>query len=149
MKKYRNKYLNKINLTRKNRRHELGISKKYISELGISYTKEYKRLMRQRRKAILKGGGDLPLSRIQQVYEDNIKLYSTLTCYLCFKSINFGNDSIDHKIPLFREGTNAYGNLGIAHISCNCSKGTKTEKEYRDWLAKKEVLSLCLVKLPE
>lgn len=141
-KRYRDKYLDKINLSRKKRRHTLGVSKKYNSELGISYTKEYKRITRQRRKAMLKGGGDLPIERIQKVYEDNIKKYNTLTCYLCYVAIQFGNDSIDHKIPLFRGGTNEYENLGVAHILCNKRKHTKTEEEYRNWLIEKEVLSL-------
>src|SRR3990167_5446003 len=30
---------------------------------------------------------DLTIKTIQQVYEDNIKKYSTLTCYLCLKPI--------------------------------------------------------------
>ena len=121
----------RINEHRREYRHRLGISKKYTSELGISYTKEYKTLHNQRYKALKKAGGDLPIARIQLVYEDNIKKYGTLTCYLCYCPIKFGKDELEHKIPLSRGGTNEYNNLAIAHKSCNCKKHDKTEKEYR------------------
>ncbi len=115
----------------KEQRHKLGINKKYNYELGISKTKEYKKLQRQKRKALKKGGGELPISRIQLVYEDNIKQYGTLTCYLCINPIPFGKDNLEHKIPLCRGGTNEYRNLGVACQKCNCKKHTKTETEYR------------------
>jgi len=121
-------YRNKYNIER---RHRLGISKRYNSELGISYTKEYKRLHRKKYKYMLKHAGELTVDKIQMVYEDNIKKYGTLTCYLCCELIVFGQDSLEHKTPLSRGGTNDYNNLGIAHISCNKKKHTMTEKEYR------------------
>ncbi len=119
---YRNQY--RINL-----RHKLGISKKY--NLGLSHTKEYKKMTRQKRKAFMKGGGKLSIQTIQQVYEDNIKRFGTLTCYLCLQPIPFGKDHLEHKTPLIRGGTNEYNNLAIACQHCNCKKHTKTEVEYR------------------
>jgi 5-methylcytosine-specific restriction endonuclease McrA len=116
---------------RKIYRHKLGISKSYNLGLGISKTKEYKKFQRQKRKALIKGGGELTLKTIQQVYEDNIKQYGTLTCYLCLLPIEFKQDSLEHKIPLSRGGTNEYSNLAVAHFKCNCKKHTKTELEYR------------------
>lgn len=71
---------------------------------------------------------------VQKVYEDNIKKYGTLTCYLCFKPIKFGDDSIDHATPLKRDGCNECENLGIAHRSCNSQKHTMTLEE---WFKKK------------
>jgi 5-methylcytosine-specific restriction endonuclease McrA len=68
---------------------------------------------------------------VQRVYEDNIKKYETLTCYLCEKPIEFKQDSLEHKTPFSRGGTNEYSNLAIAHLSCNIKKGTKTELEYK------------------
>ena len=112
-------------------RHRFGISKKYISELGFSYTKEYKKLQRKKRKALMKGGGELSIRQIQMVYEDNIKKYGTLTCYLCLKPVEFKKDHLEHKIPLSRGGTNEYNNLAISCQSCNCKKYKKTEQEYR------------------
>ncbi len=73
---------------------------------------------------------DLTLEKIQLIYEDNIKKYGTLTCYLCLKTISFRKDCLEHKIPLSRGGTNEYNNLAIAHRSCNNKKNCKTEKEY-------------------
>lgn len=70
-------------------------------------------------------------SVIQRVYEGNIKKYGTLTCYLCDKQIAFGKDHLEHKVPLFRGGTNLYENLAVACQKCNLSKHVKTEEEYR------------------
>jgi len=68
---------------------------------------------------------------IQLVYEDNIKRYGTLTCYLCEHPILFGKDHLEHRTPLSRGGTNEYYNLAIACQGCNCRKHDKTEEEYR------------------
>jgi 5-methylcytosine-specific restriction endonuclease McrA len=73
----------------------------------------------------------LTLDIVQQVYEDNIKQYGTLTCYLCLKPIPFGKDHLEHKIPLSRGGNNKRENLDIACQICNLKKHTKTEIEYR------------------
>ena len=91
----------------------------------------YKALRHKRRIA----ESDLTTRTVQLVYEDNIKTYGTLTCYLCRKPIVFGKDSLEHKTPLSRGGTNKYCNLAIACRSCNCRKHAKTEEEY-----KKEIL---------
>lgn len=115
-------------------RHKKGISKKYWGEdrNGVSNTKEYKKLQRQKRKAYMKGGGELPIERIQMVYEDNIKQYGTLTCYLCLTPVPFKKDHLEHKTPLSRGGTNEYSNLAIACQHCNCKKHSKTEAEYKE-----------------
>jgi len=73
----------------------------------------------------------LPIKIIQQIYEDNIKKYGTLTCYLCLKPILFGDDNLEHKIPLSRGGVTAYNNLDIAHSICNKKKFNKTDIEYK------------------
>lgn len=67
---------------------------------------------------------------IQLVYEDNIKQYGTLTCIYCKQSIEFGKDTLEHKIPLIRGGTSEYSNLGVACGRCNSKKRHKTEEEY-------------------
>ena len=120
------------NLWLKEWRHKQGISKKYNNgeHSGISYTKEYKRLQAQKRKALFKGGGELTIKTIQQVYEDNIKQYGTLTCYLCLKPILLNEDTLEHKVPLTRGGNNEKNNLAIAHHRCNCKKHTKTVEEF-------------------
>ena len=95
---------------------------------GISKNRFYNRLCLFKRRNKV---GLLKISIIQQVYEDNIKKYGTLTCYLCLKPIEFKQDCIEHKIPLSRGGTHSKDNLDIAHRSCNCKKHNKTEEEYR------------------
>ena len=83
------------------------------------------------RRRVLRDGRQLTLKTIQLVYEDNIKRYGTLTCYLCLNPVPFGKDEIDHKIPISRNGTNEYNNLEIACQKCNRTKYIKTEEEYR------------------
>ena len=83
------------------------------------------------RRALEKG---LTLATVQRVYDDNRKKYGVLTCVLCFKPINFGNDSLEHLTPVSRGGNNDYDNLGVAHQSCNSQKHTMTLEE---WVNKK------------
>lgn len=124
----------KSNERQKQKRHELGISKTYREEYK-NRTKEEKQQQKkhqnQRYKALMKKGGILTIQTIQRVYEDNIKKYGTLTCYLCSKPIIFKEDSLEHKIPLSRGGTNLYENLDIAHRRCNSIKKAKTEQEFK------------------
>jgi len=68
---------------------------------------------------------------IQQVYENNIKKYGTLTCHLCLKPILFGDDSIDHIYPFSKGGLSTVNNLDIAHLICNIKKGNKVLNEHK------------------
>ena len=130
---YRKPYNGKTyNEQKKELRHQQGISKNYrVKYNGRSKTKEYRRLYRKRYKYLKKNAGELLIKTIQIIYEDNIKQYGTLTCYLCLQPILFGNDHLEHKIPLSRGGTNEYNNLAVACQKCNNKKHNKTEKEYR------------------
>jgi len=115
-------------------RHRKGINKRYNRpSLGLkSLTRRERRLLYKYNK---KQAGKLTIKTIQLVYEDNIKKYGTLTCIYCLKPIPFSKDTLEHKTPLSRGGTNLYENLAIACQHCNNKKFTKTEEEY-----KKEVL---------
>lgn len=93
-----------------------------------SHPEQLKATRHNRRVA---GGEILTVAKIKKLYVENIKRYGALTCYLCCKPIIEGKDSIDHKLPVHRGGTNNYKNLGIAHRFCNRSKNKKTEAEYR------------------
>jgi 5-methylcytosine-specific restriction endonuclease McrA len=128
---WRLKNRDRLRFYEKEYHHRKGISKLYFSRHGLSYTKEYRKLVNQRRKARIKGGGPLSLQTIQLVYEDNIKQFGTLTCYLCLKPLEFGQDVLEHKMPLSRGGTNIYNNLAIACAKCNNQKRSKTEAEYK------------------
>ena len=113
----------------KDYRHKKGISKNYKEPYPNKILSKKRSNQAYRRR--VRVGGKLPKKRIQLVYEDNIKHYGTLTCYLCLKPIEFGKDNLEHKIPLSRGGTNEYNNLAIACGKCNVKKNNKTEKEYR------------------
>ena len=109
--------------------HRKKVRKAWRRKRGSEYNKQ----VNFRRRFLLRVAGKLDVKLIQLVYEDNIKEYGTLTCYLCLKTIKFGFDSLDHKTPLSRGGKNSYRNLGICHLFCNKSKHNRTEKEYRRW----------------
>ena len=68
---------------------------------------------------------------VQNIYEENIKRFGTLTCYLCIKKIKLGNDHLEHKNPLSRGGKNNKRNMDVSCQRCNLKKGSKTEGEYR------------------
>ncbi len=51
-------------------------------------------------------------------------------CYWCGKPIDKSDLSIDHIIPLSRDGTNTKDNIVAAHIFCNTSKNNKLPWEY-------------------
>lgn len=108
----------------------------YHRKLKSDWKKHNKKrvvLYAEKRRSLEVGVGALTYEKIQRVYEDNIKKHGTLTCILCDKSIIFGQDSLEHLIPLSRGGTNDYENLGVAHKICNSGKGKKTLIEWREY----------------
>ena len=62
-----------------------------------------------------------------------------MTCVLCFKPIEFGDDALEHLTPLLRGGNNDFSNLGIAHQSCNKQKYIMILDE---WFVKQGVLNI-------
>lgn len=129
---HRKKYKNQYNI---NNKVEIAIRAKQYRQTPAG--KMAVKAGRHNRRTLLKG---LTKETIQRVYEDNIKKFGTLTCCLCFKPIEFGEDSLEHKTPLTREGTNEYENLGIAHYICNIKKHTMTLSEWFNKMKKKEKL---------
>jgi len=99
--------------------------------LAEKLLKELEQIIRPQRKTI-------PKKIVQRVYEDNIKQYGTLTCYLCGEEIEFGKDSIDHIKPVMLGGSNDYDNLKIAHKSCNSQKHAKPLEKYLKWRKDKQ-----------
>ncbi len=127
-------------------RHTKGVNKSYNNLSGLCkidrkrYCKEWKiknrfkiKVYNFNRRTLEKNAGKITVNTIQLIYEANIKKYSTLTCYLCLKSIQFGQDCLEHKIPLSRGGSNEQDNLAIAHRSCNCAKHDKTLEEFNEY----------------
>ncbi len=110
-------------------RHRLGIHKKYSPKYGGPklLTRRESHLLR---KHNMRSAGELTIQTIQKVYEENIKCFGALSCIYCFKLIQFGQDSLEHIIPISKKGTNEYENLAIACIHCNKSKHNKTLEEW-------------------
>lgn len=63
-----------------------------------------------------------------------IDLYSKKTCYYCNLYVSKKKRTIDHKTPLKKGGSHSVNNIVMACRKCNCSKGSKTEKEFRRYL---------------
>lgn len=107
------------NLYKREYRHRTGQSKKYIIKYGGIKTSKSKREYRLLYKYNFRNAGKLSVGDIQAVYEENIKEFGTLTCIYCLNPITFGNDSLEHIIPLSRGGRNDRDNLAIACLTCN------------------------------
>lgn len=130
MKSYQDRFKDEIKLKRTlNKKHLAKLSKEYIKNLREKNPQKY-RLYNKTNGASARYPGTIKLSIVQMVYEDSIKKWGTLTCYLCEEPIDFGMDSLDHKIPASRGGTNDYSNLGVVHLKCNRMKINKTVEEY-------------------
>ena len=93
--------------------------------------KQYIRYHHQRRKALVRSGGELTINTILKVHKKNIKKYGILTCIYCMKKLTNEKATLEHKLPLARGGSNNIRNLDIACVSCNSRKKNRTEKEFR------------------
>lgn len=96
---------------------------------GLSRTKQYRAIYNLQRRYRVKVAGKMTMELLQRVYENNIKECGTLTCVYCMKSLNFGEDTIDHVIPVKKQGKNEYGNLVVSCKACNCMKNARTPDE--------------------
>jgi len=124
-----------VNKKRREARYKNGQCSPKLSE---TERKEMVKLRRKKYKYNKKQAGKLTIKTIQLVYEDNIKRYGTLTCYLCLKPIKMQKEHLEHKTPLSRGGSNDYENLGISCSQCNIRKRNKTVDEYFEYLNNKK-----------
>lgn len=95
---------------------------------------EYSKRYRQSPKGRISGKANnhsLTVEEVKNIYEANISKYGRLTCILCNKTIEFGEDSLEHKIPLSRGGANDCKNIGVAHLNCNRKKNKMTLEEWQ------------------
>lgn len=61
-------------------------------------------------------------------------------CYLCEEIMKYNDVTIDHVIPLSKNGKDNMSNYKLAHPFCNLEKGNMLLEVYRDWKAgKREV----------
>ena len=130
---------------RKNREHELEVKRQYFqNNKKLIYKKHKKWAKTLNGRMFLKKKSaqettkkkDLTVAIVRQVYEDNIKKFGVLTCYLCLNPISANKDHLEHKTPFVRGGTNARENLGVSCPGCNCRKKDKTEEEFILWREK-------------
>lgn len=99
--------------------------KSYYKDVDLS--RENKRT----RDILMRSLGGLTEKMIQQVYERNIRRNNgVLTCYLCHKPVEDGEDNLEHKVPTSRGGRNEINNLDVACRDCNLSKGARTYVEF-------------------
>lgn len=119
---------------RKWRRDNPDEAKKKDKAMRLKHRKMYNRasaLHTHRKRA---GDWSLTLGVIQRVYDDNIiENDGVLRCVYCTKELELNEGTLEHKQPVSRKGTNKRENLAIACVSCNCSKGNKTEKEFLEY----------------
>lgn len=81
---------------------------------------------------------EVPSASVDEILE--LKKKSSL-CYLCGEkmvsaSYHPRKKTLEHRIPLIKEGTNELDNLAFACYTCNCKKQAMTEEEYRAHLKK-------------
>ena len=111
-------------------------------ETGSEKTKKKtKRKVRKRRKkvpmtwrrkitnwnsGIRKRGGEIKIP-------SDIKMPES--CIYCLEDLTPKNASLDHNIPLQREGPDSFDNYDFICFPCNRAKGTLTGQEYKDLIA--------------
>lgn len=78
-----------------------------------------------RRARKLAASGNCTLNQLKARFD-----YHGNRCYYCGKG---GKMTMEHRIPLSRGGANWPANIVPACVSCNCSKGGKTETEFLNW----------------
>ena len=118
----------KFNYEKDKKRHRI---------LGLKYrllNPKASKIHSQVRKANQRCVDKITTKILQSIFESNIKKHGTLTCYLCLFPIIFGDDSVDHKIPISRGGLNVEENIGITHKRCNSRKLNKNPEEYMAYI---------------
>jgi len=81
-----------------------------------------------RRARTMGGGGKYTQEELNSLFEQQEGC-----CYLCGKLLFAKFDdqvSVEHKLPVSRGGSNYISNIGLAHLSCNKRKSTKTPEEF-------------------
>jgi len=68
--------------------------------------------------------------------QDLVKLFNKQNgkCYYCGVDLSTENLDLDHKTPLSRDGHHNLSNVCFSCRDCNVLKGTRTEKEFADFI---------------
>lgn len=125
---------NKVRISKRTREYALNNPEIYRIAKKKHYCLNRDKQIADAHKRRVAGGVVLTREMVQLVYERNISMFNSLTCCLCKKKITFGQDSLEHLLPISRGGTNHINNLDVSHRSCNYSRGDKTIEEYNQYL---------------
>jgi 5-methylcytosine-specific restriction endonuclease McrA len=87
----------------------------------------YQKRDRKRRALELSCEIIVPYSRKEIIKRDGSD------CYLCGKTLTLDKITLDHVLPLTRNGNDKPENIKIACKSCNSSKSNKTLTEYKKY----------------
>jgi hypothetical protein len=66
-------------------------------------------------------------------------IYNTTICYYCKEETPKKFRTLEHKLPLIKEGKHSSSNIVMACLSCNCSKRSMTEEEFINFKNKTNV----------
>lgn len=68
-------------------------------------------------------------ARVERVLRAEIIARDNSMCYLCGRHLESHKITLDHLVPLIRNGEHTATNLRVACRSCNCKKGTQLLSE--------------------
>jgi 5-methylcytosine-specific restriction endonuclease McrA len=82
-----------------------------------------------RRARILGNGGRYTPADIEAIRKAQTDKRGRVRCWVCGNPMPSNDQTIDHFIPLKHGGSNGPGNIRLAHMLCNQSKGAKHPHE--------------------
>ncbi len=82
-----------------------------------------------RRARILGNGGRYTTADVEAIRKAQTDKRGRVRCWVCGKPMPSNDQTIDHFVPLSRGGSNDAGNIRLAHMLCNQSKGSKHPHE--------------------
>lgn len=96
--------------------------------------REYERAYRLRRPDIARKKDSKKRARKAAAFVEHVDvlvLYSRdgARCGICGNHVEMKDKSVDHVIPLARNGEHSYANCQLAHLRCNSAKGARLQEK--------------------
>ena len=60
------------------------------------------------------------------ITRETLMLRDEHICGICKNKVEWGDESVDHIIPVSKGGVHRWSNVQLSHLKCNISKGAKT-----------------------